>query len=233
MRRSVNTTKLEIMRVATEMFLEKGYSNTSVKAIADRLDISTGHLTFYFPTKEHLLAVLVEMLCDFQWQEMRHTVEEGKTSLLAVCLEMMAMASICEVDEIIKDFYISAYSRPMTLQIIRKSDEQRAKMVFSEFCKDWNEQQFKEAEMLVSGIEYATLMTTENLVPLKVRIEGAINSILTIYNVPEELKKQKIEKVLAMDCIAIGKRMINGFAEYIKMVNEQTFEEMFAKRTGT
>ena len=55
-RRRVNTTKLEIVQTATKMFLEKGYTATSIKTIADALDMSTGHLTFYFPTKEHLLA---------------------------------------------------------------------------------------------------------------------------------------------------------------------------------
>ena len=56
-----NTTKLEIIQVASRLFLERGYSKTTIKAIADELDISSGHLMFYFPTKEHLLAVLVHM----------------------------------------------------------------------------------------------------------------------------------------------------------------------------
>ena len=55
-RRRVNTTKLEIIQTATRMFLENGYSTTSIKAIANALDMSTGHLTFYFPTKEQHLA---------------------------------------------------------------------------------------------------------------------------------------------------------------------------------
>ena len=61
-------TKYEIIQVASEFFLENGYSVTSPKAIADELQISTGNITYYFPTKEHLLAVIVEMLCDFQWK---------------------------------------------------------------------------------------------------------------------------------------------------------------------
>ena len=59
-------TKLEIIRVATRKFLEQGYSNTSIKAICDELEKSTGNLTFHFPTKEHLLAELTQMLCHFQ-----------------------------------------------------------------------------------------------------------------------------------------------------------------------
>ena len=107
-----NAIKMAMVRVANRMFLERGFSNTSVKAIAQELGISTGHITFYYPTKEHLLAILVEKLCDFQWQMMNQTVDEGKTSLMAICLELVAMAAICEENEIAKDFYLSSYTNP-------------------------------------------------------------------------------------------------------------------------
>ncbi len=228
-RRSVNLTRLEIIQAATKMFMEKGYSNTSARALADELGISTGHLTFYFPTKEHLLAVLVEMLCSFQWKEMRQTLDEGKTTLFAVCLEFMAMTAVCEVSEIVKDFYVSAYSSPVTLEIIRRNDLERSKTVFREFCPDWDEAHFIEAETLVSGIEYATLMTTDFSAPLDIRIAGALDSIMSIYNVPESLRKQKIGKILAMDCTAVGKKMLDDFTEYIGMVSEQIFEEQLSQ----
>ena len=50
-RMKTNSTKTEIVRVATRMFLEKGFTNTSVKMISDELGISTGNLTFHFPSK--------------------------------------------------------------------------------------------------------------------------------------------------------------------------------------
>ena len=56
-------TKLEIITEATKQFLEKGYTNTSANAVAKALGMSQGNLTFHFPTKEHLLAILVDMLC--------------------------------------------------------------------------------------------------------------------------------------------------------------------------
>lgn len=220
-----NAIKMAMVRVANRMFLERGFSNTSVKAIAQELGISTGHITFYYPTKEHLLALLVEKLCDFQWQMMNQTVDEGKTSLMAICLELVAMAAICEENEIAKDFYLSSYTNPMCLEIIRKSDTRRAKEVFGEYCTGWNEEDFAEAETLVSGIEYATLMTTPASASLEVRIAGALNQIMTLYNVPEEVRKMKIDKVLAMDYGNIGRRIFTEFTEYIDSENSQLSEE--------
>lgn len=220
-----NAIKMAMVRVANRMFLERGFSNTSVKAIAQELGISTGHITFYYPTKEHLLAILVEKLCDFQWQMMNQTVDEGKTSLMAICLELVAMAAICEENEIAKDFYLSSYTNPMCLEIIRKSDTRRAKEVFGEYCRGWNEEDFAEAETLVSGIEYATLMTTHDSASLEIRIAGALNQIMTLYNVPENIRKMKIDKVLTMDYASIGRRIFTEFTEYIDSENSQLPEE--------
>lgn len=228
-RRRVNTTKYEIIQAASKAFMEQGYTATSIRSIAAELDMNAGLLMYHFPTKEHLLAVLVEMLCDFQWQMIKNMVDEGKSSLLAVCMELATMAAMCEDDEIAKDFYLSAYSNSLTLGIIRKNDIRRAKMVFGEYCPDWTDQQFAEAEILVSGTEYATLMTAGDEVPLEVRIAGALNSILLTFNVPEETRRIKIDKIMAMDYHGIGKRILGEFKEYVDETNEQVFEDLLKK----
>ena len=225
-RRRTNTTKLEIIQVASRLFLERGYSKTTIKVIADELDISTGHLMFYFPTKEHLLAVLIHMLCGFQWQQMQSHVQEGITSVMAVCLELSIMTAMCEDNEIARDLYISAYTHPLTLDIIRKNDAARAKLVFGEYCPDWSHENFAEAEALVSGIEYATLMTTGESLPMNVRISGGLNCILMTYNVPEDVRQLKIKKALAMDHHTLGRQVLADFKKYVEETTEQAFEEL-------
>lgn len=226
-RRRVNTTKYEIIRQATKLFMERGYSATTPKLICDALDISTGNLTYYFPTKEHLLAVLVEMLCSFQGKTMQDMVrEEGTTSLLAVCLELATMAAMSEESEIARDLFLSAYSSPMCLEIIRKNDTQRSKLVYGDFCQGWSEQQYIEAEILVSGIEYATLMTTDSSVSLETRITGALNSIMLIFNIPEATRALKISKILALDYRALGRTVLNDFRAFVAETNEHAFEQL-------
>lgn len=227
MKRKVNTTKLQIIQTATKMFIENGYSATSVRSICASLDIGLGHMTFYFPTKEHLLAVLIDMLCDFQWKLMRSEVNDGASSLLAMCLELMSMVSAAEEDEIARDLFVSAYTSPLSLEIIRKNDAARAETIFAEFCPDWSKQNFTEAEAIVSGIEYSTFMTTETSAPLDARISAALDAILKLYNVPENLRKTKIEKVLSMDYKKTGGRIFKEFKQYVADVTEQAFEELF------
>lgn len=216
-------TKIEIITEATKQFLEKGYTNTSANAVAKALGMSQGNLTFHYPTKEHLLAILVDMLCDYQWKRMEQEANDGISSVMAICLELTAMASACESDETIKDFFLSAYSSPLCLDIIRRNDAKRAKDVFGAYRPDWTDEQFAEAEILVSGIEYATLMVAGEPVTLEARITGALNNILSIFGVPEETRKVKIQKVFALDYMSLGKRILEEFREYVANANDEAF----------
>lgn len=222
----MNTTKLQIAQVALQNFLRLGVSNTTQRSIAEELGLSTGNITYYYPSKDHILSVLVEMLCDFQWELMKQETNEGVTALLAICLELTTMAAMCEESEIAKELYITFYTLPMTLEIIRKNDAKRAKMVFAEYTQGWTENQYLEAETLISGIEYATLMTTESSAPLETRIAGALNTLMMVYNVPEEIRKAKIKKVLAMDYRALGKRVLKEFIQYVEKQNNKAIDDM-------
>ena len=216
---NLESTKNKILRVSTTMFLESGYSKTSPQMIATELKVSTGNLTYYYPTKEHLLAVLTDLLCKYQWKLIKDEADDGMSSLLALCFELMTMAAACEESEVAKDFFVSTYQSPKCLEIIHNNDTARAKEVFAQYCPDWTDEQFREAEILVAGIEHATLSNIDYTVPLETRISGALNTIMMIYNVPEEIRRTKIEKVLAMDFRSIGKRIFNEFKEYVEKAN--------------
>lgn len=223
-------TKLEIVQEAMKQFLEKGYTATTISAISKALGMSPGNLTFHYPTKEHLLLELVNLLCEFQWTMMEKEAEDGFSSIMAICLELTAMAGACEDDPIIKDFFLSSYSSPMCLEIIRRNDKERAKKVFAEYCPNWTDVQFAEAEVLCSGIEYATLMTTGDAVPLETRIFGALHAILRIYGVPEAVRENKIQRVFAMDHRSLGKRVFVDFRAFVEQATEEAFRDLLMNR---
>lgn len=221
-------TRIAIIQAATDLFFEKGFSKTTATAICARAKIGTGNLTFYFPTKEHILDVLVRMMCDFQWQVMEEVTDEGKSSLLAYCLELATMVAISEENKQMRDFYISAYSMPMTLETIRENDVIKMKQVFGSYCEGWTDEKYIESEAIVSGIEYATLMTTEHSAPLSLRIEGALNSIMLLFGVPEETRKMKVAKVLAMDYQSIGRKLFAEFKQYVTETNDKAVDELLS-----
>lgn len=223
-------TRNEIIRVAANRFLNDGFTKTTVASMAKSLNMSTGNMTFHFPTKDHMLAELVDILARYQHKLMEEEAKDGYSSVMAICLELLTIASACEQDEVAKDFFLSSYRSQICMDLIRKNDKERAKVVFKEYCPDWTDEQFEGAETLVSGIEYASLMTTSNSASLELRISGALNTILSIYNVPEDVRKQKIEKVLAMDYKSLGLNVLQKFRDYVDRETEQALHNLLARK---
>ena len=221
----VNETKNAIIRVAIEMFLERGFTNTSVRAIAAELGISTGNITFYFPSKEHLLMVLVEMLCDSQWSMLEQQADEEETALMAFCMETMTVAVACEQNEIARDLFLSVFQSELCRNLLRENHVARAERIFSEYCGDWTHQQFRIAEILVMGIQYAVIIPTDVEIPLSKRIAGALNQILSIYGVPENNRAEKIRRILALDYNDIRQHVREGSLRYVDQLNMASSDE--------
>lgn len=225
MARTRVTTKYEIIQVASAFFLDVGYSATSPKMIAQELGISTGNITYYFPTKEHLLAVIVEMLCDFQWKMLEEEAKRGVNSIGSMCLELMTVAAACEQSKIAKDFFVSTFQSDICRKYLRENHVERAKKIFAASCDGWTDQQYVQAEIQVMGLQYATIVSTDADVSLDVRISGALNQILSIYGIDEQTRKCEIDKVLAMNSYGIGKRVLDEFVKYVNLTSEEALEK--------
>jgi len=53
-------TRARIQQVAVELFAERGYEKTSLREIAERLDVTKAALYYHFKSKEDIVASLVE-----------------------------------------------------------------------------------------------------------------------------------------------------------------------------
>ncbi len=205
--------------------MENGFHATNNKQITDQLGISNGNLTFHYPQHEHLLTDFVKELCDFQWWLIDKLANEDKSPLLALCIEFATIAAIAEENDAMQDIYISAYTHPMSLAVIRENDVRKTQLIFSEFNPDWTDEQFIVMENLYSAIEYGTFSSArQNGISLDMRIACGLDAAMRLYNVPEALRNQKIEKIIAMDYRSLGKKILSDFKDYITAVNWQAVE---------
>lgn len=214
--RTATSTKHEIIRVASEFFMRVGFSHTSPKMIAKELGISTGNITYYFPSKEHLLLVIVELLGDFQWKMLEDEIDRGIGSAASICLETMTVAMACDESEIARDFFTATFQSEMCRNYLRRNHVERAKKIFARECDGWTDEQFHRAELMIMGLQYAAIVPTNAKMPLKARIASALDLILSIYNVEKDTRKTEIEKVLACDSRGISKRVFQGFVNFVE-----------------
>lgn len=226
MSRPQTTRKFEIIKTATEFIFSIGYSNTSPQMIAKKMNMSTGNITYYFPSKDHLLCTIVEMLCEFQWRMFEDTTEKGFGSIGSICMEMMTVATGCEQSEVARDFFSAVFESEMCRNYLRINHVERAKIIFSKECNGWTDQDFEQAEMMVMGLQYSTIAISNADVPLKNKISAALDQVLYIYQVDEETRKREIDMVLHLDYQDISKRVLEAFIAFVNRTNNKALDNM-------
>ncbi len=211
--------------MASKKFLQNGFSGTNKLSIARELGISTGNINFYYPTNEHLLTAFVKELCEFQWRMIDLLEHEDKSPLLALCIEFATNAAIAEENYAMRDIFVSAYTHPMSLSVIRENDTRKTHQIFAEFNPDWTEEQFIVMENLYSAIEYSIFSSAgQDGISLDMRVASGLDAALRLYNVPEAVRNQKLGKIIAMDCRGFGRKILSDFKDYITAVNWQAVE---------
>ena len=223
--------KLKIIQKGLELFLEKGFTNTTATEIAKSLNISKGNLTFHSPTKEDLLLELIEELCTFQANLINHYVEEGERSLFAYCMELAAMAWVCETYPKAKDIYLATYRHDKTLKLIREYDTNKLERIFQQYNPNWKYNDFKNAEYLISGLEYAMLCSSnDETFPIETRITNTLKLIMETLNVDKEEIEIKLNRVLNTDCKSLGENVLKEFIEYVDKVNLEAINNEILNR---
>ena len=72
-------TKALILETALEMFRERGYDETTMRAIAEKAGVSLGNAYYYFSSKEYLIQAFYQRLNDSHFAAALPALEYEKT----------------------------------------------------------------------------------------------------------------------------------------------------------
>jgi AcrR family transcriptional regulator len=91
-------TRQRIQDVALELFAEQGYEKTSLREIAERLDVTKAALYYHFKTKEEILVSIFEDLSEpivelIEWGKAQPQTLETKQEIIRRYSETLAGAS--------------------------------------------------------------------------------------------------------------------------------------------
>ena len=217
-----NEAQINIIRSTIKLFLQNGYSKTSIKMVEKDSGVKAGNITYYFHSKEELLIVLVEELMDYHATMIEETHEKEKDTLFAYALEVAVQIALCENNRNAWDLYYSSYILPQTYEVIKTWGAEKNYNLLKDRLPDWTEHDFKEMEEVTSGIELAALKSVCNRsYTLDKKISLFLNSLLILYEVPERERKKQIEKVLELDYERIAKDMFDKFVRRLDNIEEQ------------
>lgn len=213
------------------MFMEKGFTNTSAKAISNELNISTGNLTFYFPTKEHILLELTKEITQFHIKCIDGVTKNDCDDLFAYCWEITAQITLCEENENMKDVYLSIYSHPSTLQYVKDWTAEKNHRILGERLSDWTLERFRRVENVACCIERSALTEpcTENYT-LEDKIRLILTCLLKIYDISQQDREAVINKILETDYRKTGHSLYRQLAQYIEKHNQQILEDAIKEK---
>ena len=209
-----NETQIAIIRYAAKLFLENGYTKTTIKELERVSGIKTGNITYYFHSKEDLLNVLMEELMDFHANMIEEIYEAENDALFAYAIEIAAQIALSETHQQAWDLYHAAYSLPRTYESIRGWAAEKNCRLLKDLLPNWSERDFRKVEIVASGIELAALKTVcDRTFTLDDKVSLVLDSMMMLYGIPEKKRRAAIEKVLHAGYEQIADDMFDRFVK--------------------
>ncbi len=204
-------TEVKIISSAIKLFLSAGYTHTTFRQIAEDSGVKLGVITYHFRTKEDLLLLLAEELMNYHADVIEETSKTDDV-LFAYAIEIVAQIAICESNLKMWDLYHAIYAHPITYERIKAWAAIKNYNLFRERLPDWTEGDFREKEIIASGIEFAAIKSfSDTGLTMERKIVIVLDSLLMLYGTTKEEREQTIKKILDYDYRKISDSLLEEF----------------------
>ncbi len=210
-------TEIKIVSSAVKLFLSEGYVNTTFRRIAEDSGMKLGVITYHFRSKEDLLFLLAEELTKCHAEMIEEILDKEGNPLFAYAMEIVAQMYACEKDKRVWDLYHAIYTHLITYEHIKSWASEKNYNLFKNRLPDWTERDFREKEIIASGIELAAIKSfCDKNFTIERKIAVVLDSLLMLYETDKDEREQTIEKILEYDYAEISNRILEEFAEHHK-----------------
>lgn len=218
--------KKKVLHAAAKMFLEKGYTESTVREISRVSGVEKTAMIRAFGGKENILAELVKYVLEGQFSFTAKFLE-GKTEdkILFYAAETTLQLYMAESNESIRNLYSVAYSMPNTSEIIQNTITAKLEEIFKKHLPKLKRDDFYELEIASGGIMRSFMILPCNQsFTMERKVARFIETTLLIYRVPDEKIKETIEFVSQFDYPMLAQTAINHMLSYLEQV-EKVYEE--------
>lgn len=206
------------MHTAAKLFLEKGYTNSSLKEISTQAGVAYGSMTFAFGTKEGILSELVGFVLDSQF-EYTEKLLEGKTDdkVLFYAVETTLQLYMAESSEHIRELYSLAYSQQASSDIIYNKITQKLSDIFSEQYPNFTQGEFYEKELASAGI-MRNYMTRPCGIYFTMdrKVKAFLENTFLLYEIPRKKIDEAIAYVSKFDFKKLAQEVIDNMLKFLE-----------------
>ncbi len=213
-----------IVLAAAELFIKKGFANTSVKEISIESGVTENSIYYEMKTKEAILAELITYVIERQ-HEITDEVVKDKTEnkLFRFAFLKALQLYLSEVSENIRELYTTVYSIPKTWDYIKEVNADILKDVFGERLPDLDFKDFYELQIATGGIMRAYLTVPCNMYFTKSqKVKRYIESTFRVLKVEDETISLTLEFLSQFDFSKLAQETADGLYNYCeKRIREE------------
>lgn len=203
----------KVYHAAAKMFLERGYSHTTTRALAEEACVNVSAMNREFGSKENILCGLVQYVLDGQFRAAWQLLD-GKTEdmVLFYAVETALQLYMAESNESVRDLYLTAYSLDHSSELIHKAvSGSLLPKAFGRYLPGSEPELFYELEIASGGIirGYIGVPCSPEF-PIEQKVERFLDAALRIYHVPEEKIREAIGFVKRFDLEPVARNTIDS-----------------------
>lgn len=210
--------KHKCLHAAAKLFLAKGYTESTVRDIADEAGINLSAMIRACGSKEDILCELVAYVLEGQFKSVERILD-GITDdkILFYAAETTLQLYMAESSEHIREMYSVSYSLPKTSSIIYHAITHKLEDIFKEHLPDLETKDFYEYEIASAGI-MRNFMTVpcDMYFTMERKIARFLETTFLVYRVPDEKINEAIEFVSKFDYPTIAQNVISNMIAYLE-----------------
>ena len=203
----------KVLLASAKLFLEKGYTDSSFRDIAQAAGVNASAVKREFQLKENILCDLVSFVLTSQFRSAQEFLaDKADDPILYYAAETALQLYMAESNEAVRELYSVAYSLPHSSELIRKAvTEKLVSRIFHPLLPDLSIEDYYLREVASGGIirGYMMLPCSESFTIDK-KVQAFLENALRIYQVPEEKIREAAEFVKQFDYPALAQGTIDS-----------------------
>lgn len=209
----------KILTAATAIFMQKGFERATLMDISKLSGISKRVIIYEMHSKEEILGHLVTRFLDGVTEASDAVSKKltGDRMLIFIANDVLQLY-MAEMNEDMRDLYLSGYSMPKTSEAVLKRRTNIMYEAFSETFPTFEIKDFYETEIASMGIMRAYMsVPCDMYFTMEAKVDRLISTMLKIYDVDSKIVEETKEFMKKIDFEAIAKNTVADVFEELSI----------------
>ena len=204
--------RAQALRTSARLFLEQGYTATTVRGIADEAGVNVNAMIRALGSKEDILCQLVEYVLEGQFAATEQFLKDiTDDPILFYAAETTLQLYMAESSEQIRDLYSAAYSMPESSALIMRNITGKLEQIIKAYQPGLEGKDFYEYEIATGGVMRGFMTVPCDLYfTMERKVRRFIECVFRIFQVPEAKTEETIVFVSRFDYPALARQTIDS-----------------------